>query len=159
MTTYTPSKYVLGIDSAVLAFSVLKSLGAGDVTTFSQRLKSQKMQYLAQVFGVSPAYDFSLYIHGPYSPTFAKDLFTLHTDKQVPGSVEFVPDELKERYKLLSTFVTDKTNRQLELITTAHLFKKGLSYPEKTIIERLQEWKKASSVEITECLKELNQIP
>src|SRR3989338_10370231 len=107
MVVDNTQQYRINIDSALLAFSVLCKLGAGKVDTFANRLKSQKIQYLAQVFGVSPAYNFSLYIHGPYSPGLAHDLFTFNTEKH-PDMSDFVPDVLKERFKALSEFVKGK---------------------------------------------------
>jgi len=155
----SPSKqYRINIDSALLAFSVLCKLGAGKVDTFANRLKSQKIQYLAQVFGVSPAYNFSLYIHGPYSPDLAHDLFTFNGANQSPDMSDFVPDVLKERFKKLSEFIKGKTLKQLELITTLH-FLKRLSYSSDEARKKLKEWKRASLDEVNESFAELKKIP
>jgi len=151
-------KYALDVDSALLAFSVLRKLGAGKVDTFDERLKSQKVQYLAQVFAVSPAYDFSLYIHGPYSPGLANDLFTIDEQKLQPNLSDFIPDVLNERFTRLSSFVKSKTNRQLELISTLHLFMKILKYNEFKAIKEIIDWKKASVKEVGESLTALKQI-
>ncbi|MBU6427105.1 hypothetical protein KGQ27_02585 [Patescibacteria group bacterium] len=159
MNSNASNKYVLGLDSALLAFSVLKRLGAGNVGTFDERLKSQKIQYLAQVFGVSPAYHYSLYIHGPYSPSFASDLFTIHAEKHNPDVSDFIADELKEKFSSLSEFVIGKSNRQLELIATAHLFVKGLFYSTEKTASKLKAWKGASEEEIKQTLQALDKIP
>ncbi len=152
-------KYALDVDSALLAFSVLKKLGAGKVNTFDERLKSQKIQYLAQVYGVSPAYNFNLYIHGPYSPGLANDLFAIDEQKLSPDLSDFIPDVLNERFKKLSAFVKSKNNRQLELVSTIHLFIKRLNYNEAKTIKELKEWKKASNEEVRESFIMLKQIP
>jgi uncharacterized protein YwgA len=149
---------VLDIDSALLAFSVLRKLDAGAVDTFEQRLRSQKVQYLAQAFGVSPAYGFSLYIHGPYSPALANDLFTIYERKIPTDPSKFIPDILNERFDRLSTFVKSKSNRELELISTAHLFINGLKYSELSTIKQLKDWKKASDKEVQACMESLKQI-
>ena len=151
-------KYALDVDSALLAFSVLKKLGAGKVNTFDERLKSQKIQYLAQVFGVSPAYNFSLYIHGPYSPGLANDLFKIEEDKLSPNLSDFIPDVLNERFGRLSPFVDKKSNRQLELISTMHLFINVLKFSEAKTIKEVKDWKKATENEIGDSLVALKQI-
>lgn len=155
----TPTKqYRMNIDSALLAFSVLCKLGAGKVDTFANRLKSQKIQYLAQVFGVSPAYNFSLYIYGPYSPDLAHDLFTFHGTSQSPDMSDFVPDVLKERFKALSEFVKGKTLKQLELVTTVHFLRK-LAYTPDAARKKVMEWKRVSLDEVKESFSELEKIP
>ena len=148
----------LDIDEALLAFSVLKKLGAGNVITFSDRLKSQKVQYLAQSFGVSPAYSFSLYVHGPYSPFLAHDLFTIQENKIKSDSSDFIPAELRERFEDLRRFIFGKNNRELELITTLHLFKK-LGWSKSLSIEKLRLLKGASDEEITSTLEQIKEIP
>ncbi|MFH1392437.1 MAG: hypothetical protein ABIG90_02020 [bacterium] len=68
-------------DDTLLAYSVLKRLGAGNVNIFKERLKSQKIQYFAQLFEVSPVYVFNLYLRGPYSPDLAYDLYEIKKEK------------------------------------------------------------------------------
>lgn len=157
MVTNNTQQYRINIDSALLAFSVLCKLGAGKVDTFANRLKSQKIQYLAQVFGVSPAYNFSLYIHGPYSPGLAHDLFTFNGANQSIDMSDFVPDVLKKRFKALSEFLKGKTPKQLELVTTLHLLIK-LSYTPEAAKKKLMEWKQASPDEVRESFSELKKI-
>ena len=83
-------------DAVLFAASILKRLDSGDLETFEQRLKSQKVYYLAQVFGVSPAYNFNLYLRGPYSPGLAYDLFKLKENGIEVKSEEFVAEESAE---------------------------------------------------------------
>ncbi|MFA6601433.1 MAG: hypothetical protein WCT02_01025 [Candidatus Paceibacterota bacterium] len=152
-------KYTQDVDSALLAFSVLRKLGAGNVKTFEERLRSQKIQYLAQVFSVSPAYNFSLYIHGPYSPGLANDLFMIEEQKLKPDLSDFIPDILNERFGRLSAFIKAKDNRWLELVSTVHLFVKRLGYSEAKSAKELRNWKKASEKEVEESFIALKQIP
>ncbi len=42
---------------------------------FEDRLKLQKYVYLADHYGLNSGYDFSMYIHGPYSPKLAEDYY------------------------------------------------------------------------------------
>ena len=107
-------------DATLLMYSVLKRLGSGGINTFSERLHSQKTQYLAQTFAISPAYTFNLYIRGPYSPDLARDLFELKRQKLISKIEEFTPGELEERFQKAKNFITDKTIRQMEFITTLH---------------------------------------
>lgn len=152
------NNYKLPIDDTLFAYSILKKLGAGNVDTFEQRLKSQKVQYLAQAFGVSPVYGFSLYLHGPYSPDLTSDLFTLSKDKIKPDLSEFIPDSLKEKFIKLSDFIKNKDVRQLELVATLHLFKmSGLSRSDAE--KKLAEIKKANEKEINYALEQIKLIP
>src|SRR3989344_8861390 len=91
-------EFSLEYDAALLAFSILKRLGCGDVETFDKRLKSQKTQYIGQLFGVSPNYPFNLYVHGPYSPALTTDLYKFNKLNTTPSFAKFAPEELEERF-------------------------------------------------------------
>jgi len=146
-------------DATILAFSILKRLGCGGVGSFDERLKSQKVQYLAQLFGVSPAYTFSLYIRGPYSSALANDLFKIRDAKISASEEKFVPEELEERFMALKKFIEKKTLRELELITTLHLLLKSGKYTEGGSIKELQELKSASPYEAKTALEAVKHIP
>jgi uncharacterized protein YwgA len=151
--------FSMDMDSAVLAYSVLKKLGAGKVSSFDERLKSQKIQYLAQVFKVSPVYPFSLYIHGPYSPGLAKDLFAMNKHKIEPDPSDFLPDILNERFNQLSKFIQGKDNRWLELVSTLHLFIKRLNMSETAALGKVKKMKKALDEELRYSLEAVTLIP
>jgi uncharacterized protein YwgA len=148
----------LDIDEALLVYSVLKKLGSGSVATFNDRLKSQKVQYLAQAFGVSPTYGFSLYLHGPYSPALTHDLFIMAEKKVVPDLSDFIPDGLKERFETLKEFIKRKSTRDLELIATLHLFK-SLSWPKDKAVAKLKILKNATDEEIQMSFDQIKNIP
>ncbi len=135
-------------DATLLAFSVLKRLNCGKVETFSQRLRSQKIHYFAQSFGVSPYYRFNLYLWGPYSPDLANDLFRIKVHNINVKVSKFLSEELEERFERLKKFVEEKNNRQLELIATTHWLIKKAGYSKAKAGERLVRLKKATPEEV-----------
>ena|SRR3989344_8758544 len=153
--------YRKDIDSVLLMYSVLKRLGSGEVETFPQRLRSQKTQYLAQAFGISPAYDFNLYFRGPYSPSLAHDLFKLRVDKIKPTNEKFTPDELESRFEKAASFLKEKSIRELELITTLHWLRTVAKLPEESASKKLRVIKDSNPEETIKAesyVKELCQL-
>lgn len=146
-------------DAAILAFSVLKRLGSGGVSSFDERLKSQKIQYLAQLFGVSPGYAFGLYLRGPYSSDLARDLFKIREAKIEANQEKFVPEELEERFVTLEEFIKGKSLRDLELVTTLHLLLKINTSGEKEATKKLIELKEATPAEVESAFEAIKQIP
>ncbi len=145
------------LDSVLLVFYILKRLGCGNVNTFEERLKNQKVHYFAQLFGITKRYQYNFYIRGPYSPNLAHDLYKVKEYKIKMDSDTFVPDELEMRFKDLKKFIGRKNNRQLELISTLHWFVKVLEYPVKIAKVKLIEIKKASKQEIEYALSALKK--
>ncbi len=146
-------------DAAILAFSILKRLKSGDVSSFNERLKSQKIQYLAQFFGVSPVYSFGLYLRGPYSSDLAHDLFKIKDEKIKASKDKFIPDELEERFAALENFISRMNLRELELVATLHLLLKTGKKGEADAIKRFRELKKATDGEVKFALKAIKIIP
>jgi len=145
-------------DAVLFAASVLERLNSGNLETFEQRLKSQKIYYLAQVFGILPVYNFNLYLRGPYSPDLSHDLFKLKRKDIKVGSEEFVAEELEEKFKLLKDFVKGKTTRQLEIIATWHWLIKRAQFSFAEAKKKIIEMKDAKEDEIifaSECLKKI----
>lgn len=135
-------------DTTLLTFSILKRLGSGSVETFSQRLRSQKIQYFAQFFGISPAYIFNLYLWGPYSPELANDLFTIKNHNINTKVERFLSEELEKRFENLKKFIEGKNDRQLELFATAHWLIKKAGFSEEKAKEKLSKIKDATPKEI-----------
>ncbi|OGY54511.1 MAG: hypothetical protein A2756_04245 [Candidatus Ryanbacteria bacterium RIFCSPHIGHO2_01_FULL_48_27] len=153
--------YRKDIDSVLLMYSVLRRLGSGEVGTFSQRLRSQKTQYLAQTFGISPAYDFNLYFRGPYSPSLAHDLFKLRTEKVEPKVENFTPEELENRFEKAASFLKEKSIRELELITTLHWLQTVAKLPKDAASKKLRVIKESNQEETTKAeayVEELCQL-
>jgi uncharacterized protein YwgA len=135
-------------DATLLTFSILKRLGSGGVETFSQRLRSQKIQYFAQSFGVSPYYRFSLYLWGPYSPALANDLFVIKNHNIDAKVDKFLSEELEKRFNNLKNFIEGKDDKQLELVATAHWLIKKAGFSEEKAKEKLIKLKNATLKEI-----------
>ena len=135
-------------DAALFAYGVLRRLGSGNVDFFEQRLRSQKIQYFAQLFGISPPYAFNLYIKGPYSPDLTYDLFQIKKEGIKVKIGKFIPEELEKRFKYLEKFIEKKTDRQLEIMATLHWLLKVAGFSEAEAKKRLTEWKGANSDEI-----------
>ena len=150
--------YSQDFDAVLLAYSVLKRLGSGGVEAFAQRLISQKVQYLAQVFGVSLKYRFNLYLRGPYSPFLANDLFKLKEEKLQVKEESFVPQELEERFQEAKKFVDGKTVRQLELITTLHWLKIEAHLSKNSALAKFKEIKSPSEEETRETISFVEKL-
>lgn len=151
-------EYTKNYDTVLLAYSVLKRLGSGSVESFEDRLRSQKIQYFAQVFNVSPVYGFSLYIKGPYSPSLAKDLFQLKADSVNVSTEKFTPDILEENFFKLKEFIDKvKTTRFLELVSTFHLLNKMKLNP-TDCLKKLKELKDPTDDEIEKTINLFNEL-
>ncbi|GBE17519.1 hypothetical protein BMS3Abin16_00102 [archaeon BMS3Abin16] len=91
------------------------------VAYFNNRLKLQKLVYLAEAQGIKLGYgnSYNMYIHGPYSPNLAEDYYKIDS---VPH-VETV--NLTDEFTRL---VKGKSEEWLELAATALMIRKR--YPE-----------------------------
>lgn len=146
-------------DEVLLVLSVLARLNCGKIGTFEQRLKSQKIQYLAQLFGVSPAYTFNLYLRGPYSPDLAHDLYKIKEEQLEPVKTKFVPDELEDKFAELAKFLDDKNNRALEIVASLHWFLRVLKMSKQVAQKKLELWKNVNQDEFETMFLAVQQIP
>lgn len=137
-------------DAAIFAYTVLKRLGCGGVDTFEQRLESQKVQYFAQLFKVSPPYSFSLYLRGPYSSGLAHDLYAIRDGNIDVDVSKFIPEELEERFIKLKKFIDSMGIRELELASTLHLLVNVVKMDQIKAQEKLREWKSTTEKETRE---------
>lgn len=132
-------------DELLYLYSVLKRLGCGDITTFKDRLKTQKIQYFAQLFGVSLNYRYNLYLYGPYSPELANDLYKIRDQKLKPQAIDFIPEELKIRFSDLAGFIKElDNNRKLEVTVTLHWLIEVAKLPLEKAQEELCKIKSAT---------------
>ncbi|MCK4501000.1 hypothetical protein KAU11_10925 [Candidatus Babeliales bacterium] len=145
-------------DSVILSYNVLKRLRSGKINLLEERIRSQKINYLAQQFGVVPVYPYNLYIRGPYSPDLAYDLYQIKNNDIETEIVNFVPDELEKRFIKLKTFIKGKSNRELEVITTLHWLIKIADFSNKEATEKLVELKNASNDEINYAFSSIKTI-
>ena len=157
-TMNSDTGYRQPFDAALLAFSILKRLGVGEVDTFAHRLVSQKVQYLAQVFGVTPNYPFNLYVRGPYSPDLAHDLYRIQSQGLKPDTSAFIPEELEEKFSKLKVFIADKSPRQLELVASMHWLLNVSKFSTDEAKKMLAEWKGADETEYSYVTDELAKL-
>lgn len=80
-----------------------------DKNRFNHRLKVQKYVFIAQKLGFATKYNYSLYIHGPYSSNLADDYYRINDFKNTE------PVELDSRFVRL---VKNKSEEWLELAST-----------------------------------------
>jgi|SRR3989344_2017833 len=145
-------------DEVLLVYNILKRLGSGNMSAFEDRIKNQKIQYFAQLFKISPSYDFNLYIRGPYSPDLAHDLYEMDKNK-IDIKIEYLTlPTLESRFEKLKKFIKGKTIRELEIVSTLHWLNQMVNLPLKQAEQRLKELKKVSEEELTLSLKELEVL-
>ncbi len=156
---FLKNKFKKDYDAVVLVFSVLNRLYSGKVNSFSERLRSQKVQYFAQTFLVSPAYIFNLYLRGPYSSALADDLYNIKRMGLSAPKNRFVPNELEDRFDKLNDFLKlMKNNKQLELCSTLHWLMFIAKQPEAQALRNLKMLKDASSEEVSASLGVVKKI-
>ena len=74
----------------------LENLGlSGDMESFSNRKRIQKIVYLLRQFGADLDFSYNWYIHGPYSPELTKVLFNPSDDNQGETRVSITKSELQ----------------------------------------------------------------
>lgn len=145
-------------DKALFTYYILRRLGAGRVDLFKERLRSQKVQYFAQLFRVSPYYPFNMYIYGPYSPILANDLFRIQKKELEVKLDKFIPSELEGRFQHLKRFIRGKSNQQLEIIATLHWLLSIAHLSKQDARERIIEWKGVTSDKVNYAFNELKNL-
>lgn len=138
-------------------YSILRRLNCGDVNTYEQRIKSQKTQYFAQLFGVSLRYKYNLYLRGPYSPGLANDLYKIKELKIEPILNKFIPEELEERFENVKKYIKGMENRQLEITATFHWLVKVAEMPIEKAKNKLKELKSVTEKELIYVIDKFDQ--
>jgi uncharacterized protein YwgA len=144
-------------DELLYIYSVLKRLGCGDVNTFDERLMTQKVQYFAQLFGVTHRYDYNLYINGPYSPFLSNDLYKIKELKLKPMLEKFIPNDLEKRFSDLKKFIFGVNNRKLEIISTAHWLSKVACLKSDEVYKKMIELKNISKDEYNYLINKIKE--
>jgi len=95
------------------------------ITNFQSRLIVQKTIYLMQAFGLNLGYFYNWYIHGPYSPSLAKDAFALAKTKKTSRLVRFVDPSMEIRFLDFQRFIENHKSDPvwLEKIASTHFLK------------------------------------
>lgn len=146
------------VDEVLMAVSVLRRMGYGKLDSFDNRIRNQKIQYLAQLFGISPHYTYNLYIRGPYSPDLCRDLFNLAKSELKINTNPFGPHDLEERFCKLKNFVKGTTIRELELITTFHWLKSAAKLTHRAAINKLIELKEPSQEDLDKVQRKVGEL-
>lgn len=108
-----------------------------NMRTKSGRILFQKIVYFLQVFGIDLEYEFSWYIHGPYSSPLASDGFELVDFYAKLEDLE-LRGERKQQFEKFLRFLGDRANDRywLELLASIHFFKHmGPSYSKKEVLK------------------------
>lgn len=145
-------------DGALLSYSVLKRLGSGNVDSLAERIKSQKIHYFAQLFGVVSCYHYNLYLRGPYSPDLANDLFLIKNNNIKVDTAIFVPEKLEKSFEKLKKFVNEKGVRELEIIATLHWLIEVAKFSKIEAEKKLKELKSTSKEEAEYAFNSLKKI-
>lgn len=87
--------------------------------SFSNRKRLQKITYLLEKSGVDFGFEFSWYLHGPYSPSLTRVLYKEEQEKERNMSIS--KDEKKQILTIKQLLGNDlKSSDTLELIASLH---------------------------------------
>ncbi len=94
----------------------LETLGIEvDVSSFTARLRLQKIVYLLQQFGLETRWNFSWYIRGPYSPLLAHEMF----GREKADSKTMLSERDKRSIKILQEKLNVRQASAMELEAAA----------------------------------------
>lgn len=86
-------------------------------STFGERKRIQKLIYIAQEFGVDLGFNFTWYIHGPYSPDLIKSIFDVMERNSQVENIDLAPDEVSKLSEIRDFLKEDiQSTETLELI-------------------------------------------
>ncbi len=91
------------------------------INTFEDRLKLQKIVYIAKCFGIDLGYSFNEYLRGPYSPELADDYYEL-SERWNTNEIESLKPISGENVRKLIEFIDGKSTSELEGIATGLMF-------------------------------------
>jgi len=87
--------------------------------TISDRIRMQKLVYLAEVFGMNTGFTFTWYTHGPYSPGLTKVMFDGANGKS--SNLANTSKDLKNIDEMKNYLGEDiHSSEKLELIASLH---------------------------------------
>ena len=93
---------------------ILRSLGPINLSAFNDRLRLQKLAYLAQELGAGDKYFYSWYMRGPYSSPLASALFLGDEHDKFIAEPHLTEDESKT-VSLLKSLMGKKITKPLKL--------------------------------------------
>jgi hypothetical protein len=91
--------------------SVLSKMGIGEVNSFETRLYNQKAVLILGKLGIQGLnYTYNWYVHGPYSPDLAKDLYESQSILQLIKRREIPPIDDENDERILGIFQKLRTD-------------------------------------------------
>ncbi len=123
--------------------------------TFEDRLRMQKLVYLAKSFGVKLDYGYNWYLHGPYSRELTRDLYEITQNRSV-AEEPLSQNETRKIDQLKSFLGKDSESPdRLELLASIQYLKdvgKSVDASDQEILQVLREKKRYfSEQEIQDC--------
>jgi len=99
---------------------ILNALTSVSLETFEERIKLQKLVYLARKMGYSPGYSFNWYSRGPYSPSLTRMLFSANEQDRLVLRDASLSSEEGAIVDKLEDFLKDDVDnpRVLELLAS-----------------------------------------
>lgn len=97
-----------------------------NMTDFSNRLKYQKLIYLAQATGINIGYGYSWYLRGPYAPHLAQTLFNIDENPslfKLGDTIKFKSEpDIQKRIDKLTNILGDHIEdpNYLEVLASLH---------------------------------------
>jgi uncharacterized protein YwgA len=130
----------------IILSRILKLLGIDGVNMddFNNRLKYQKLIYLAQNMGVNLGYGYSWYVRGPYAPPLTRALFNLKEKPEIFEKWDTIKfkqeDEVVKRLGSLKNVLgTNFDNpNYLEVLASLHYLRKTLP-PEESACPQIEK--------------------
>ena len=113
---------------------ILNELTEFDLTRFNDRLRLQKLLFLARKLGFDAGFSFDWYLRGPYSPSLTRMLFSAQDQDQLhPTEFTLTANERSIVDRLTTLLGEDIENHQvLELLASVwyHIRRRGYSEAE-----------------------------
>ena len=109
---------------------ILNKLTSVSLDNFEDRLKLQKLVYLARKMGYNLGYSFSWYARGPYSPSLTRMLFSANDHNLLVLDEAHLNDEETKIVYRLRKFLQDDIEKpkMLELLASIWYFLREKSY-------------------------------
>ncbi len=142
---------------------ILNSLCDVSLDRFNDRLRLQKLGYLAQALGASGGFTFSWYLRGPYSSSLTKMLYSAEEVGILGKKMYLSKDEkgvVKNLKKLLKNELNDPSLLELYasvwyLLPKRTIIDEDIQYVIKTISEEKPDY---TRTEVKKCINEIIQF-
>lgn len=111
---------------------ILNALTTFSLDNFDDRLRLQKIVFLARMIGFNSGYSFDWYVRGPYSPSLTKMLFSANEEGRLILENVTLQDTEELTVQQLREFLQDDVSspKILELLASVWYFIRRSSYSE-----------------------------